>query len=117
MTLNNIYTYIRLLAKSTDAQTFYSYAKEFHLQLFNNERDFTFIQLLYLRYLNFYSNLFLDIYLHEVDDLVLKDEIYEDAYMLFRNQNKISSPNLDTEQNKPAQSQWVFKQPKAKRTF
>ena len=118
MTLNNIYTAIRKLAKSSEAQNLYTHAKELHLQIFNNSSNFTPIQLLYLRYLNIYSAIYIDIYLHEVDEMVLKEDICEDAYMLYRNQNNTSpSPMLDTEQQKPAQSQWVFKQPKAKRTF
>jgi len=117
MHLNNIYSIIRQLAKSSDAQNLYSHAKELHLQLFKNIVNFTQVQLLYLRYLNFYSTLYLDIYLQEVDELVLKDEIYEDAYMLFREKKKTTSSDQDMNQSKPAQSQWVFKQPKAKRTF
>ena len=117
MNQNNIYSCIRKLAKSSDAQNLYSHAKELHLQLFKNIVSFTQVQLLYLRYLNFYSSLYLEIYLQEVDELVLKDEIYEEAYMLFREQKKNKTLDQDMDKKTPAQSKWVFKQPKAQRTF
>jgi hypothetical protein len=93
---------IRDLTKSNYYQTLYNQAKEVNIQLFQNIRDFTGLQVLFMSYLSFYNNLFTDILLDEVDELVLTDKIFEDAYMYYKRhskpdykQNKKDTDNLN----------------------
>ena len=79
------YILLRKLAKNEYYQTIYNGGKDHHLKLFENETDFSLIQLAFFHYLAFYSSLFTDIYLCEVDKIVLENEIYEDAYIAYKN--------------------------------
>jgi len=75
---------VRNLAKSGHYQTMYNNAKELNLQLFENIRNFSYLQIIFLNYLNFYSVIHTDIYLGDVPEEVLKDFLYEDAYLYFK---------------------------------
>lgn len=113
--------YIRKLAKSDYYQSLYSIGKEMNLQLFNNKTDFTQLQMMFLKYINFYSNLFADIALGDVDELVLENDIYEDSYMMYKNKkdkNKFKNPPQTTDYMKDSKvkvgqkvgtTQWIFK--------
>ena len=79
---------LRKLAKSQYWQTIYSQAKEIRLKIFKNNVNYTYLQVMFLSYLNFYNSLFLDIALDEVDEIVLRNEIFEDAYMYYKNKSK-----------------------------
>jgi hypothetical protein len=120
MNLIRAYKLVRQLAKTDEYQSIYSYTKELHFKLFENLRDFSYIQLVFLKYLIFYSTLYMDIYLQEVDETVLKYEIYEEAYMFYKNNQKNkkegskynSQPNIpigSVEKFQKIQSQWKFK--------
>ena len=114
---------VRQLAKTSYWQTIYSSVKELHLQLFFNVTDFSELQILMMNYLGFYTALNMDIALGEVSDMVLEDEIYEEAYMYYKqkvDKKKIAErpkpqqstqANLNKEEIHP-QVNWVFKKPK-----
>lgn len=115
---------IRKLAKSNKYQGIYSLAKEMKLKIFENETDFTDIQLIFLRYLNYYSSLNMDITLNEVDEIVLSNNIYEDSYMLYRSskeykKKKETAVNSKNNNNRNGEgsvnigrtSKWIFKSP------
>ena len=104
---------IRDLAKSNYYQTLYGQAKEINIQLFNNVRDFTGLQIMFISYLSFYNNLMTDILLDEVDEIVMTDKVFEDAYMYYKRHNKpdykTNKKDKDDELNKDT---WVFKRSK-----
>ena len=112
MTQNQVYKIMRKLAKNNYFQTIYSNSKEFRCKIFKNDIDLTPTQITFLGLLNFYSSLFLDIYLKEIEEIVLENEIYEDAYMLYKNTAKKEEPNYETQKDTKTTSQWVFKRPK-----
>ena len=114
----------RKLAKTAKFQSIYNNAKEIGLKLFKNDSNYSDLQLLFLNFLNFYASLSLDIALGEIDEKVLTEEIYEDAYMHYRRKTRgeknsdLHKPmkNLSKTQKqerKPASSTstWVFKTP------
>jgi hypothetical protein len=108
---------VRKLAKSDKYQSLFSYAKELKFKLFLNETDFTDMQVMFLRYLTFYSSIYMDIVMGDIDDRVLENELYEDAYVMYRNKNincpKESKNKNKVDKEKPQQSiQWLFKKPK-----
>lgn len=112
----DIIHYIRELAKSDSYQNLYMLAKEIGtIKILDNISDFTNIQHTFFRYLVFYYNLYTDIALGEISDIVLENEIYEDSYMMYKNKsqkkiledgtNKKSVENVD---NIHA-TKWIFK--------
>ena len=117
--MDNTINLIRKIASNDDDQNVFILAKDIgSIQIFKNNRDFTYIQHLYLKYLSFYYNLYSDIAIGDVDEIVMKNFLYQDAYMMYknftdRNKFKKQSENYNQEkqeQTKPT-SQWIFKQP------
>ena len=84
--LGKVVRLIRKLAKTGYWQLIYSQSKEINdVGLFENRRDFSEVQTAFLSYLAFYYNLYLDVAMGEIEDIVFKDEIYEDGYILYKN--------------------------------
>lgn len=120
----NVYKIIRTLAKSNKYQTIYSNSKEGNLRLFQNIYNYTDNQILFLNYLNFYSGIYTDIALDYVDEIVLNNEIYEDAYLYYKRKSrggdKKDKETIKPKSNKQSESSvvnnstWVFKKPKKK---
>jgi hypothetical protein len=114
----DVQKYIRTLAKSNYFQSLYSLGKEqSNIQIFENKMDFTDIQMMFLRYLNFYSSIFMDIALGDVDEIVLECDIFTDSYMLYKHtrdktkiKDNISTPLLRNKEIVSG-STWVFKKP------
>lgn len=116
---------VRKLAKGSDWQTLYSMSKDGTIKLFSNDYDLTLLQINFIRYLNFYSSLYLDIALNDVNEDVLKDDLYEDAYMMFKNSKKnretINTDFRPTNTREPNKSQrkssssWIFKKSKSEK--
>lgn len=80
---------IRELAKKIENQNLFLTCKEISsLKLFNNDKDLTKLQHIYLNYLFYYSNLNMDIALHKINKIILTDEIYEDAYTYYKQNRK-----------------------------
>ncbi len=107
---------IRKLAKCNYYQTIYSQEKNVGLSIFKNNVELTYIQIIFLNYLAFYSALYFDFSMGDIGEEVFEDFIYEDAYMYFRKNDKSNFKDNQQkkvpEQNKPVTSQWVFKSPK-----
>ena len=99
MNVDKIISQVRKLAKSHEYQSIYSGSKEFGFRLFKNNRDFSTAQIKFLGYLNFYATICMDIYLKEVDSMVLEKEIYEDAYMYYK-QNKSKEDTKEEDKQK-----------------
>ena len=75
---------IRKLAKSTYYLMLYSHIKDLNLDLFDNNKNLSFLQLSFLSYLRFYGQIHEDISADYVSEYVLKDFIYEDSYVLYK---------------------------------
>jgi hypothetical protein len=105
---------LRKIAKTDYYQMMYS-TRDAGFKIFENNIDLTFLQVFFLNYVIFYHNLYTDIALGEVSDLVLKDIIYEDSYTLFRNKK---NKNIDNKILKNVDSlnsdTWLFKSAKKK---
>jgi hypothetical protein len=78
---------LRKLAKRRDMQNLFIACKEIaSFRLFKNDTDLSQLQNIYLSYLFMYYNLNQDIGLKRVSEFVLNNEIYEDAYLLYRHE-------------------------------
>lgn len=87
--MNDIYHFIRKLAKTTKYQNLFLAVKELHgLQLFHNITDLSKMQDLFLNYLYMYDTLNTDIAVDNISKHVLDNELYEDSYMLWRREKK-----------------------------
>lgn len=118
--------HLRTLAKSSYYQTMFTFMKEGPFQLFENVRDLTSLQLEFLVYLSFYHAIQTDIYLGEVDEQVLDNYVYEDAYCTYKNEQRKRQPKLTQpvmtapttshkKETKAVRDQWLFKsRPKRK---
>jgi hypothetical protein len=115
MNFFNIKTNIRILANSEYYQTLFSYLRDgIPLKLFNNDFEFTDIQLMFLKYLSFYSTINVDVALGEVSDKILIDEIYCDSYMMYKNKNdkkkmsEVKNNNSVKESELIPNTRWLF---------
>ena len=123
MDLNIALKYARRLAKTHEYQTIFNGAKEYGFKIFENNRDFSAIQFHFLGFLNFYATISMDIYLNEIDERVFNNEIYEDAYMFYKEKERIRKKNKEdkseninySKSNNPIEkvsrvkSQWKFR--------
>jgi len=76
---------IRKLAKTIEAQNIFCSCKELSsLKLFDNDKDLSRIQQMYLSFLFFYYNLNVDVSLKKVSEIIFSSEIYEDAYSYYK---------------------------------
>jgi len=109
---------VRKLAKTDYYQSMYSCAKELNMHIFVNTTDLTQLQLWLLSYMGMYSTINLDIAMGEINERVLENDVYEDAYLMYKKKqfSKDLKKNLPitkgvSEQGSP-QSQWSFKKRK-----
>ena len=76
---------IRKLAKDYKHLNLFTTAKDIgSIKLFRNSTDLSRLQQIYLSYLYFYESLMTDIGLKKIDEIVLTDSIYEDAYSFWK---------------------------------
>jgi hypothetical protein len=103
---------LKTLAKSGKYQTLFSFSKESNIYLFTNITDYTSLQLYFLNLLNSYYNIYMDIALQEVDSIVLTDDIYEEAYLYYKQKqrNKDFTKIKDNTPKSEKAFTWVFKQ-------
>lgn len=93
---------IRKLARNNYYQILYNRAKELgNIQLFDNTKDFTKIQIIFLQYLELYANAYLDLALNEdlISDEVVDDWIRLDSYFLYKNKQR-KDKKLDKKNNR-----------------
>lgn len=113
---------IRELAKNNYWQNLYSHAKDLGFKVFENNRDLTNNQMLFLHYLSFYSNLYMEFSMGDVGEIVFKDFIYEDAYTAYKRKKRKDKDVKGTRAEKKVQERagedkssnfsWNFKTPK-----
>ena len=85
----NIIEDLRKLAKSSKYQILYSNADKFNINLFNNNSNYSAVQIIFLNYLQFYKSLYEDVAMQDVNKKVLKSFIREDAYMYYKDNKEI----------------------------
>jgi hypothetical protein len=82
---------IRKLARTPNWMTIYSKAKEIgSIKLFNNDTDFSQLQIDFLRYLELMYNLYTDLALQEeflIEEVII-DPIRADAYLLYKSKKR-----------------------------
>jgi len=110
---------IREIAKSNKYQTLFSFFKESGINFFNNDCEYTELQIVFINYLSFYSSLFTEIAIGTVDDIVLECTIYEDAFMYWNRQKskketekmvkETNEINRKKEIDSQKQISWIFK--------
>jgi len=105
-------TAVRSLAKSPYWQAVYSFSKEQGCNMFDNQRDFTNLQITFINYLEFYASLHMDVAMNEITDIIFEDEIYEDAYAYYRRHKKEKADKKPAPEN---QNSWVFTRPVKKK--
>lgn len=82
---------LRTLARSTLYQSLYIHSKNVKGKIFKNDSDFSYIQVLFLQWLEIYHNIYLDISDNKslIDDEMIIDDILVDSYLFYkRNKNK-----------------------------
>lgn len=86
MKQNNL---LRVLANSSKYQTLLSARREIcSVNIFRNVTDFSKIQMSFIEWLQFYKFLHQEVSCGEVSKIVFDDEIYADAYYLWRSSDK-----------------------------
>lgn len=83
----DIYKLVRVLAKHSKYQNLLCMAKEINgINLFRNKEDFSYLQSIFLNYLFMYDTINRDISIKKISKHVNDNEIYEDSYMLWKNE-------------------------------
>ena len=96
----NIYSLLRILAKSIKAQNLFIAAKEINgIRLFHNSFDFSKLQEIYLSHLYNYDTINRDIVIEKISKHVFDDEIYEDAYLFWKRKNSKKTNTKDNKKN------------------
>lgn len=103
---------IRKLARKVENINLFSAAKEINgIYLFKNRMDFSKLQKIYLSYLYFYYDLYLDINLKKIKESVIGNEIDEDAYSYYKREK----PEDNTGKKKERDIHLVFSKNKKKK--
>lgn len=96
----NIYSLLRELAKSINQQNLFVAAKEVNgIRLFHNSFNFSKIQEIYLSQLYNYNSINRDIIIEKISEHVLDSEIYEDAYLIWKQKNMKKGNIKDNKKN------------------
>jgi len=121
MSFDDAYVIMRRLANTAYYQTLF--IRE-DLRVFENDTNLSDIQVIFLSLLGFYHTLNIDNNSGEVDDIVFKDIVYEDAYMhwkTYKNKkdrrkheqqdasNQHRPMGLQKDKVTSKNSQWIFK--------
>jgi len=119
LTKDKAFSIARKLAKSEYYQTVYTQEK-MRLKIFVNNMDLTDLQIYFLDYLNLYHGLYIDLALKEIDEKIFECEIYEDAYVYWKNHKKPDKEKVNKRPQRPETTQnptgnkfsWLFKRNK-----
>lgn len=85
----NTYSLLRKLAKTSKYQNLFLACKELEgFRLFKNERELSQLQDIFLNYLYMYNNINQAISIDKISPHVLDKELYEDCFLLWRNNRK-----------------------------
>jgi hypothetical protein len=96
----NTYLALKKLAKTNKAQNIFIASKELSgLRIFRNMTDLSNIQEFYLTWLYTYDMINRDILSDKISEKVLKDDIYEEAYLLWKKEHKDKKDGKNIEKN------------------
>jgi len=99
--------YLRKLAKKSEMLNLFVAAKDMAcFKLFDNEKDLSRLQNIFLSYLYFYHSLNNDVASERVSEKVFEDEIYENAWTYYR--SKVKEDKKEDHPNKQREFQGVF---------
>ena len=85
----NIEAYLRKLACTSYYQLLYRNAKDIHIPMFDNKKDLSGIQLIFLYWLNLYSQLYEILGTDEfLSEKIIEDSIRLDAYLYLKKNEK-----------------------------
>jgi Iap family predicted aminopeptidase len=92
---------LRTLARSSYWQTLYHQAKEINIDLFNNSKDLSQLQIYFLQWLSLYSRLNEDMCCEEefLTEEIINDDIYCNAYLYYKRHNKNNTTTKREEKN------------------
>jgi hypothetical protein len=86
--MKNIYIQLKELAKSVRAQNLFIAAKDLSgIRIFRNTGNLSKLQGIYLSNLYTYDAIYRDIAIDKISEKVLIDEIFEEAYLLWKHKN------------------------------
>lgn len=90
--------YIRKLACSNKYQMLYNKTKDMsNIRIFQNDSNFSKLQMRFLYWLSVYNNLYQDLIMDEsfISESVIKDEIECDAYLYYKSLKKDKKTKLE----------------------
>jgi hypothetical protein len=101
---------LRALARSTEYQTIYNRAKDLGFELFNNKRNLSKLQVIFLNLLETYSSLYQDIAMGEkyISEEVINDDILCDAYLVYKRKIRKEKKKENKKQNNTNTPSIVF---------
>jgi len=97
-----MFNLLRKLACSIEWQILYARCKDCNgIKLFDNDKDFSALQLSFLSFLEMYNNVYLDIATGEelMDDKRIQDPMLVDAYLVYKKEEKKNKDKKETSQN------------------
>jgi len=99
-----IYDSLEKLASTAYWQNLYAQSKKVNgIKLFNNENDFSLIQILFLQYLEVYHQLWMDVLDGKLDEKILKDPLRVEAYLFNKKRKQkyeLKNKKIDNELGK-----------------
>jgi len=99
-----IYDSLEKLASTAYWQNLYAQSKKVNgIKLFNNESDFSLIQILFLQYLEVYHQLWMDVLDGKLDEKILKDPLRVEAYLFNKKRKQkyeLKNKKIDNELGK-----------------
>jgi len=97
-------TIIRKLARSKKYQSLYSRIKDLHMfRLFNNDRDLSYVQSLFLDWIEIYNIMYTDLATGEknINKDVIEDDLRAEAYLIWKaKQMKKNKKNQGKDESK-----------------
>lgn len=94
--MNKIFENLYKLAKSTRYQNLFTASKEIHgIRLFRNSRDFSNLQNIFLSSLYNFNAINQAISIDKINRLVLENQIYWEAYLLYKQKNTLKQEKID----------------------
>jgi len=97
-----IFDTLQNICKSSEHQIYYHRVKEIgSLRLFENDRDLSKLQIMYLYYLELFAVLFQDLNMSEkyISEEVINDPIRREAYLLYRREKRNQKPDDDKDRH------------------
>jgi len=100
-------TYLRKLANKSEMLNLFIASKDMAcFKLFNNEKDLSRLQSIFLSYLYFYHSLNNDVASERVSEKVFENEIYENAWAYYR--SKVKEDKKPNNPNNQREFQGIF---------